>query len=173
MVLVSVHATRAPAPGRGDLGHTGVYGPVCLQTEHSRPKIRNASSLSSQFSIQRLSPRLVTGVLAVAQPDLASLDSSFGKSSSVKVQRYAHLPILSPPALVSRSAASFNYPLHLASTSSLRPTAPSGHGRAFRQSRGVTVGSGRMWWCLEASGRSLNCTIAKMCSAGNAVTCSG
>ena len=119
-----------------------MYGPVCLQTEHSRSKIRNASSLSSQCSFQRLVPRLVTGVHTVAQPALASLASSFGKSSSVKVKRYPNLPLLAPPALVSRSASAFNCPLHLATTASLRPTAPSGHRRAFRQWRGATAVSG-------------------------------
>ncbi len=83
-----------------------------MQTEHSCPKIRNASSLSSQCSIQRLAPRLVAGVHTVAQPALASLAASFGESSSVKVKRYANLPLLAPPAPVSRSAAAFNCPLH-------------------------------------------------------------
>ena len=129
-------------PGRGDPGHAGVYGPVGLQTEHSCPKIRNVSSLSSQRSIQRLALRLVAGVHAVAQPALASLAASFGESSSVKVKRYSNLPLLAPPVLVSRSATAFNCPLHLADTASLRPTAPSGHRRAFRQSRGATAGSG-------------------------------
>ena len=78
----------------------------------------------------------------MAQPALVSLATSFGKSSIVKVKRYSNLPLLSPPALVSRSVSAFNCPLHLATTASLRPTAPSGHRRAFRQSRGVTGGSG-------------------------------
>jgi hypothetical protein len=92
VVLAAVHTTRVLALGRGDLGLGGVYGPVCLQTEHSCPKIRNASSLSSQCSIQRLTPRLVAGVHGVDQPVFASLDSSFGKSSSVKRKRYSHQP---------------------------------------------------------------------------------
>jgi hypothetical protein len=95
-------------PGRGDPGHVGVHGPVCLQTEHSHPKIRNASSMSSHHIFQRLAPRLVDGVHDVAQPALASLAASFGKSSSVKVKRYSNLPLLTPPALVSRSTSAFN-----------------------------------------------------------------
>ena len=78
----------------------------------------------------------------MSQPALASLAASFGKSSSVKVKRYPNLPLLVPPALVSRSAVAFNCQLHLATTASLRPTAPSRHRRAFRQSRGATAGSG-------------------------------
>jgi hypothetical protein len=142
VVLAAAYATRALVPGRGDPGHAGVHGPVCSQTEHSRSKIRNASSLSSQCRFQRLAPRLVTGVHTVTQPALSSLAAGFGTSSIVKVKRYPNLPLLSPPALVSRSASAFNYPLHLASTASLRPTAPSGYRRAFRQSRNATVGSG-------------------------------
>ena len=48
--FASAQATRALVPGRGDPGHAGVHGPVCLQTKLSRPKIHNASSLSSQRS---------------------------------------------------------------------------------------------------------------------------
>jgi hypothetical protein len=114
VVLEAVHATRALVPGRGDPGYAGVHGPVFLQTKHSRSTIRNVSSLSSQCSVQRFAPRLVAGVHVVAQPVLTSLDSSFGKSSSVKVKRYANLPLLTPPALVSRSVATVNCPLHLA-----------------------------------------------------------
>ncbi len=66
MVLAVVHPTRALVPGRGDPGHEGVHGPVYLQTEHSRSKIRNATSLSSQGIIQRIAPRLVACVHAVA-----------------------------------------------------------------------------------------------------------
>ena len=98
--------------------------------------------MSSQCSIQRLVPRLVTGIHVVDQPALVSLVSSFGKSSSVKCKRYSHLPLLTPPTLVSRSAEAFTCPQHLAVTASVRPTAPSGHRRAFRQSRGATAGSG-------------------------------
>ena len=138
VVLAAVHATRDLVPGRGDPEHAGVHGPVCLQSKLSRSKIRNASSLSSHRSFQRLAPRLVAGVHVVAQPALTSLDTSFGKSSSVKVKRYPNLPLLAPPALVSRSVAAFNCPLHPATTASLRPTVPSGHRRAFRQSRSAT-----------------------------------
>ena len=99
MVLEAVHGTRALVPGRGDPGYAGVLGPVFLQTKHSRSKIRNSSSLSSQRSFRRFAPRLVAGVHVVTQPVLTSLDSSFGKSSSVKVKRYVNLPLLSPPAL--------------------------------------------------------------------------
>jgi hypothetical protein len=81
-------------------------------------------------------------VFTLAQPSLESLAAGFGKSSNVKVKRYPNLPLLAPSALVSRSASAFNYPLHLATTASLRPTAPSGHRRAFRQSRSGTEGSG-------------------------------
>ena len=88
MVLAAAHTTRALVPGRGDPGHAGVHGPVCLKTKLSRSKIRNASSLSSQHNFQRLAPRLVVGVHAVAQPALVSLAASFGKSSSVKVKGY-------------------------------------------------------------------------------------
>ena len=87
MVLVAVPGTRARVPARGDPEHTGVHGPVCLQTEHSRPKIHNASSLSSQRGFQRLAPRLVAGVHDVDQPVLASPAGSCGKSSRVKVMR--------------------------------------------------------------------------------------
>ena len=142
MVLAAAQTTRSLVRGRGDLWHAGVHGPVCLQTKLSRSKIRNASSRSSQCSFQRLVPRLVAGVHVVAQPDLSSLAASFGKSSSLKVKRYSNLPLLSPPVLVSRSVSAFNYPLHPATTASLCPTAPSGHRRAFRQSRGASVGSG-------------------------------
>ncbi len=142
VVLTVVHSTRVLLPGRGDPGHAGVHEPFCLQTEHSRSKIRNASSLSSQHSFQRLAPRLVAGVHTVTQPVLVSLTTSFGKSSSVKVKRYSDLPVLSPSTLISRSVAAFNCPLHPATTASLSPTTPSGHRRAFRQSRGATVGSG-------------------------------
>jgi hypothetical protein len=141
VVLAVVQATRALVPGRGDPGHAGVHGPVCLQTKHSRSKIRNASSLSSQSNFQRLAPRLVTGVHAVAQPALTSLATSFGKSSSVKVKRYPCLPLLAPAAMVSRSAATFRRIPH-ADSASLRQIAPSGHGRTLRQSRGATAGSG-------------------------------
>ena len=47
----------------------------------------------------------------VVQPTLTSFVSSFGKTSSVKDKRYSHLLLLVPPALVSRSAPSFNCPL--------------------------------------------------------------
>ena len=108
MVLAAAQTTRSLVRGRGDLWHAGVHGPVCLQTKLSRSKIRNASSLSTQYSFQRLAPRLVAGVHTVAQPVLASLAASFGKSSSVKVKRYPNLPLLAPPALVSRSTSAFN-----------------------------------------------------------------
>ncbi len=64
--------------------------------------------------------------LTHAQPSLPCLASSFGKSSSVKVKRYSHLPPLALPPLVSRNESSFNCPLHLSSTASLRPVTPSG-----------------------------------------------
>ncbi len=145
VVLASVHGTRALVPGRGDPGHAGVHGPVCLQTGHSRSKIRNASSLSSHHIFQRLAPRLVAGVHVVTQPALTSiylLPEDLEKVRASKVKRYPNLPLLAPPALVSRIAAAFNCPLHLATTASLRPTTPSGHRRVFRQSRGATAGSG-------------------------------
>ena len=142
MVLATVHTTRALVLRRGDLGRAGVYGPVCLQTKLSPSKIRNAFSLSSQDNFQRIHPLLVAGVHAVAQPALTSLATSFGKSSSVKVKRYNDLPLLVPSTLISRSVAAFNCPLHPAATASLRPTTPSGHRRAFRQSRSATAGSG-------------------------------
>ena len=88
MVLAAVHATGALGQGRGHLGIAGMYGPLRLQAQHSRSKICNTAALSSKFGFERLAPRLVTALHGVAQPSLASLASSFGKSVSVKSKRY-------------------------------------------------------------------------------------
>ena len=47
VVLSPVHTTRALTLDTDNPGLTGVYGPSRVQTEHSCPKICNASSLSS------------------------------------------------------------------------------------------------------------------------------
>jgi hypothetical protein len=66
--------------------------PFCLQEEHSTSKICNASALSSQRGIQRPDPRLVAVVHALAQPTMAPLAASSGKTTRVKDIRYSHLP---------------------------------------------------------------------------------
>ena len=104
--------------------------------------IRHSAPLSSQCCLQRLAPRLVAACYAVDKPAMASTAPSFGKTSSVKGKRYSYLPLLAPPAVVSRSAAAFSRTLPLATTAPLRQTASSRHGRALRQSRGAAAGSG-------------------------------
>jgi len=73
---------------------------------------------------------------------MASTASSLGKTSSVKVKRYSHLPLLAAATMVSRSAEAFSLPLPPAASASLRQIAPPRHRRTFRQPRGPTAGSG-------------------------------
>ncbi len=142
MVLAAAHTARAFAPGRVDIGLAGLHRSLRVHTEYSGSKIRHSTSLSSQCSLQQFAPRLVATRYALGKPAMSSTASSFGKSSSVKGKRYSYLPLLAPPAVVSRSAAAFSRTLPLAVTAPLRQTASSRHGRALRQPRGAAAGSG-------------------------------
>ncbi len=99
------------------------------------------SALSSQCSLQRLAPRLVSTRHALAQPAMTSTDSSFGKASSVKSKRYPGLPLLTPSAMVSRSTTDFLLPLQPVTSMSLCQIIPLRPRRALRQSRGASVSS--------------------------------
>jgi hypothetical protein len=100
-------------------------------------KIHHSTSLSSQCCLQWFAPRLVTDYYALDKPVMSSTVPSFGKTLSVKGKRYSYLPLLVPPSVISRSVADFNRPLPLATTTTLRQTTSSRHGRALRQSRGA------------------------------------
>jgi hypothetical protein len=131
----------ALALGRVNIGLASLHRPLCLQAERGCSKICHTSALSSQFSLQRLAPRLVSTRHALAQPVMASTASSFGKASSVKNKRYPGLPLLTPSVMVPRSAAAVRLPLQPATSTSLRQIAPRPR-RALRQSRGASAGSG-------------------------------
>ncbi len=148
MVLAPAHTARALALGRVNIGLSGLHRPLCLQEERGGSKICHTSALSSQCSLQRLAPRLVSTRHALTQPVMASTASSFGKASSVKSKRYPGLPLLSPSAMVSRSAADFHLPLEPATSTSLRQIAPHRPRRALRQSRGASASRG-LRLCVE------------------------
>jgi hypothetical protein len=111
-----------------------------LQADCSGSKIRHSASLSSQRSLQRLAPRLVTARYC-GKSAMASTAPSSGNTSSVKGRRYPHLPLLAASVMVSRSAAAFSLPLSLAASAPLRQIASSRHRRTFRQPRGATAWS--------------------------------
>jgi hypothetical protein len=143
VVLAAAYAARAPALGRVDIGLTSLHRSLRLQAECSGSKIRHSASLSSQLSLQRLAPRLVTTTrYTVGKSAMASTAPSSGKTSSVKGKRYSHLPVLAASVMVSRSAAAFNLPLPPAASAPWRQTAPSRCRRTFRQSTGATACSG-------------------------------
>ncbi len=142
VVLATAYATRALALGRVDIGLASLHRSLRLQAECSGSKIRHSASLSSQLSLQRLAPRLVTARYTVGKSAMASTAPSSGKTSSVKGKRYSHIPVLAASVMVSRSAAAFSLPLPPAASAPLRQIAPSRHRRTFRESRGATAGSG-------------------------------
>ncbi len=125
-----------------------LHRPLCLQTEYGGSKICHTSALSSQCSLQRLAPRLVSTRHTLAQPAMASTASSSGKASSVKSKRYPGLPLLDPSVMVSRSAAAFLLPLQPATSTSLCQITPPRPRRALRQSRGASASSG-LRLCVE------------------------
>ncbi len=141
VVLAPAHAARALAIGRVNIGLTGLHRPLCLQSERGGSKICHTSTLSSQCSLQRLAPQLVSTRHALAQPGMTFIVSSFGKASSVKSKRYPGLPLLSPSVMVSRSAEAFLLPLQPATSTSLCQITPPRPRRALRQSRGASVRS--------------------------------
>jgi hypothetical protein len=140
--LAAAHATRALALGRVDIGLASLHRPLCLQAECCGSKIRHSASLSSQSSLQRLAPRLVTTRYTVGKSAMASTAPSFGETSSGKGKRYSYLPALAVLVMVSRSATDFSLPLPSAASASLRQITPSRCRRTFRQPRGATTGSG-------------------------------
>ncbi len=142
VVLAAAYATRALAPGRVDIGLAGLHRSLRLQAERSGSKICHSAPLSPQCSFQRLAPRLVVAHHALAEPAMASAASSLGKTSSVKVKRYSHLPLLSTSTMVSSSAEAFSLPLPPTASASFRQIAPPRHRRTFCQPRGATAGSG-------------------------------
>jgi hypothetical protein len=142
VVLAAAHAARALALGRVDIGLASLHRSLRLQAECSASKIRHSASLSSQRSLQRLAPRLVTTRYTVGKSAMTPTARSFGKTLNVKDKRYSYLPALTPPAVVSRSAAAFSLPLPLTVSASLRQIASSRHRRTLRQSTGATAGSG-------------------------------
>jgi hypothetical protein len=82
--------TRALALGRVDIGLASLHRSLRLQAECSGSKIRHSASLSSQRSLQRLAPRLVTTLYTVGKSDMSPTARSFGKTSSVKGKRYSY-----------------------------------------------------------------------------------
>ncbi len=70
------------------------------------------------------------------------------KSFERQEKRYPGLPLLAPPAMVSRSAAAFLLPLQTVTSTSLCQIAPPRPRRALRQSRGVSRSSG-LRLCVE------------------------
>ncbi len=122
VVLAAAYTTRALAPGRVDIGLAGLHRSFRLQTERSGSKICHSSPLST-----RLAPRLVVTHHALTEPAMASTASSLGKTSSVKVKRYSHLPLLATSTMVSRSAEVFSLPLPPTASASLRQIAPPRH----------------------------------------------
>ena len=142
VVLAATHTARDLQLGRVDIGLASLHRSLRLQAKCSGFKIRHSASLSTQLSLQRLAPRLVSTRYTVAKSDMASTAPSSGKTSSVKGKRYSHLPLLAASVMVSRSASAFSLPLPPAASAPLRQIAPSRHRRTFRQSRGATAGSG-------------------------------
>ncbi len=92
VVLAAAHGARALALGRADIGLASLHKSLRLQAECSGSKIRHSASLSSQRSLQRVPPRLVTNRYTVGKSAMASTAPSFGKTSSVKGKRYSYLP---------------------------------------------------------------------------------
>jgi hypothetical protein len=124
------------------LGSQVCTDPFACRQNAVAPRQCHTSALSSQCSLQRLAPRLVSTRHALAQPAMVSTDSSFGKASSVKSKRYPGLPLLVPSVMVPRSAAAVRLPLQPVTSTSLRQIAPPRPRRDLRQSRGASAGSG-------------------------------
>ncbi len=95
VVLPATHGARVLPLGRVDIGLASLHRSLRLQAECSGSKIRHSASLSSQCSLQRLAPRLVTARYTVGKSAMTSTAPSSGKTSSVKGKRYPRLPLLS------------------------------------------------------------------------------
>jgi hypothetical protein len=60
VVLPPAHAARTLTFGRVNIGIASLHRPLCLKTERGCSKICHTSALSSQCTLQRLAPRLVS-----------------------------------------------------------------------------------------------------------------
>jgi hypothetical protein len=135
--------------GRVNIGLASLHRPLRRQAEHGCSKICHTSALSSQCSLQRLVPRLVSTRHALAQPAMSFTASQvLEKLRASRARGILAYPYWSLQPWF-RSAAAVLLALQPATSTSLRQIAPPRPRRALRQSRGASAGSG-LRLCVKA-----------------------